>query len=98
MKYRKLGKTGLNVSVIGLGTWQLGGEWGKNFTQDEVNAMLRRGQELGINFIDTAEGYGDHLSESLSGTGARGSRGKWSSGRACGHPVSGFGKARGGGD
>lgn len=67
MKYRRLGKTGLNVSVIGIGTWQFGGEWGIEFKQDEVDAILDRGQELGINFIDTAECYGDHLSESFIG-------------------------------
>jgi aryl-alcohol dehydrogenase-like predicted oxidoreductase len=33
MRYRRLGRTGLDVSVIGVGTWQLGGEWGKEFTQ-----------------------------------------------------------------
>jgi len=67
MKYRTLGKTGLDVSVIGIGTWQFGGEWGIQFTQDEVDAILDKGQELGINLIDTAECYGDHLSESFIG-------------------------------
>ncbi|MDN4068937.1 aldo/keto reductase [Paenibacillus vini] len=67
MKFRRLGKTELNVSVIGIGTWQFGGEWGLQFTQDEVDAILDKGQELGINLIDTAECYGDHLSESFIG-------------------------------
>lgn len=67
MKYRKLGKTGLNVPVVGIGTWQFGGEWGLNYTQAEVDAILDRGRELGINLIDTAECYGDHLSESFIG-------------------------------
>ncbi len=67
MKYRRLGKTGRKVSVIGIGTWQFGGEWGKSFSQDEVNRILGRGKELGINLIDTAECYGDHLSERLIG-------------------------------
>ncbi|MNZ36652.1 General stress protein 69 [compost metagenome] len=67
MKYRRLGKTELNVSVIGIGTWQFGGEWGIQFAQPDVDAILDKGQELGINLIDTAECYGDHLSESLIG-------------------------------
>jgi myo-inositol catabolism protein IolS len=67
MKYRKLGKTELGVSVIGLGTWQFGGEWGKDFTQKEVDEILSRAKELGINLIDTAECYGDHLSEKFIG-------------------------------
>lgn len=67
MKYRKLGKTGMDVSVIGLGTWQFGGEWGKDFTQKEVDAILHKANEYGINFIDTAECYGDHLSETFIG-------------------------------
>ncbi len=67
MKYRRLGKTELEISVIGLGTWQFGGEWGKQYEQAEVDAILDKGQALGINFIDTAECYGDHLSEALIG-------------------------------
>jgi aryl-alcohol dehydrogenase-like predicted oxidoreductase len=67
MKYRTLGKTGLRVSVIGMGTWQFGGEWGVNFTQEQVTPLFRKALELGINFIDTAECYGDHLSERFIG-------------------------------
>jgi aryl-alcohol dehydrogenase-like predicted oxidoreductase len=68
VKYRRLGKTELNVSVVGVGTWQFGGDWGKKFNQDEVDAILSRAKELGINLIDTAECYGPHhLSESFIG-------------------------------
>lgn len=67
MKYRRLGKTELNVSVVGVGTWQFGGEWGMDFTQAEVDQILHKAKELGINLIDTAECYGDHLSERLIG-------------------------------
>lgn len=67
MKYRRLGKTELHVSVVGVGTWQFGGEWGMDFTQGEVDQILDKAKELGINLIDTAECYGDHLSEQLIG-------------------------------
>lgn len=67
MKYRRLGKTEMKVSVIGVGTWQFGGEWGHHFTQAEVDAVLDRAGELGINLLDTAECYGDHLSEAFIG-------------------------------
>ena len=67
MQYRRLGKTELNVSVIGVGTWQFGGEWGHDYTQLEVDQILNQAKEEGINFIDTAECYGDHLSESFIG-------------------------------
>jgi aryl-alcohol dehydrogenase-like predicted oxidoreductase len=67
MRYRVLGSTGLRVSVIGIGTWQFGGEWGHSFNQGEVDSILDQAAELGINLIDTAECYGDHLSERLIG-------------------------------
>ena len=67
MRYRNLGGTGLRVSVIGLGTWQYGGEWGRTFSQAQTDAILDKACELGINLIDTAECYGDHLSERLIG-------------------------------
>lgn len=67
MKYRRLGRTDVNVSVIGVGTWQFGGEWGRSYTQPEADAILNRAKERGINLIDTAECYGDHTSERLIG-------------------------------
>ncbi len=67
MKYRTLGRTHLKVSVVGVGTWQFGGAWGKDFTQSEVDAILETAKDLGINVIDTAECYGPHLSEQLIG-------------------------------
>jgi aryl-alcohol dehydrogenase-like predicted oxidoreductase len=91
MKYRKLGKTGLKVSVIGMGTWQFGGEWGKEFAQDEVTAMLNRAKDLGINLIDTAECYGDHVSESLIGNAIDPKdRGDWIIATKFGHKYHGF--------
>ena len=85
MKYRRLGKTGLNVSVIGVGTWQFGGEWGKTFTQDEVDRMFARAGDLGINLVDTAECSGDHLSESLVGGANKGRRDRWVVATKFGH-------------
>jgi len=68
MIYRKLGTTDLVSSIIGLGTWQFSGEWGKKFTKEKVYKILDTATPLGINFIDTAECYGDHLSEKLIGS------------------------------
>lgn len=86
MKFRRLGKTNLKVSVIGVGTWQFGGEWGQAFTQSEVDAILDRAQELGINLIDTAECYGDHLSEAFIGDYlSRRKRGDWVVATKFGH-------------
>jgi aryl-alcohol dehydrogenase-like predicted oxidoreductase len=89
MKYRVLGSTGLKVSVIGIGTWQFGGEWGKVFEQSEVDAMFRRGKELGINLIDTAECYGDHLSEQMVGRAIKGEREDWIVATKFGHKFHG---------
>ncbi len=87
MKYRRLGKTDLNVSVVGVGTWQFGGDWGKQYTQKDADAILERARELGINLIDTAECYGpDHLSESLIGDYlSRGRREDWVVATKFGH-------------
>lgn len=85
MKYRRLGKTDIRVSVIGIGTWQLGGEWGRAFQQAEVDVMLERAAELGVNLIDTAECYGNHLSEKLIGRAIKGRREKWIIATKFGH-------------
>lgn len=85
MQYRRLGKTELKVSVIGVGTWQFGGEWGKNFTAGEVSRLLGRAKELGINLIDTAECYGDHLAESLIGQAIEQNRTAWTIATKFGH-------------
>lgn len=89
MLYRRLGKTNLRVSVVGIGGWQLGGEWGKQFSQDEVHRMFARAQELGINLIDTAECYGDHTSESLIGGATHRNRDKWVIATKFGHRFTG---------
>jgi len=85
MKYRVLGKTALRVSVVGVGTWQFGGEWGMRCDQGMADAILGRAGELGINLIDTAECYGDHLSERLIGNFLRGQRQKWVVASKFGH-------------
>ena len=85
MKYRGLGSTGLRVSVIGVGTWQLGGEWGQRFTQQEVDQLLGRANELGVNLIDTAECYGDHLAEALIGGALHHHRDDWVVATKFGH-------------
>ena len=90
MKYRRLGKTNLRVSVIGVGSWQFGGEWGKAFTQPEVHDILVRARDLGVNLIDTAECYGDHLSERLIGNAIRGQRDDWIIATKFGHEFHGL--------
>lgn len=89
MKYRALGKTGLDVSVIGLGTHQFSGEWAKQFSEVEVRRMLERARELGINFVDTAECYGDHTVESLIGKSIKARRGDWIVATKFGHAYAG---------
>lgn len=85
MRYRRLGATELEVSVVGVGTWQFGGEWGKDFTQGEVDALIGRARELGINLIDTAECYGDHLAEALVGRAIAADRERWVVATKFGH-------------
>jgi aryl-alcohol dehydrogenase-like predicted oxidoreductase len=59
-----LGRTGLEVSRIAFGTWQLGGEWG-GFDEDEAVQAIQYARQLGINVFDTAQGYGFGASERL---------------------------------
>jgi aryl-alcohol dehydrogenase-like predicted oxidoreductase len=64
--YRNLGETGMRVSEISLGTWAFGSEWGE--VSDEGSyAVLSRAVDLGVNFLDTADVYGDGRSERLIG-------------------------------
>ena len=67
MKHRRLGKTGFEVSEVSLGTWQVGGRWGESFNEGNAKAILNRAIDEGINFIDTADVYGDGLSEKIVG-------------------------------
>jgi len=91
MRYRILGRTGLRVSVIGVGTWQFGGEWGHDFSQAEADAILDAAAESGINLIDTAECYGDHLSERLIGDYlSRRDRSRWLVATKFGHHFNSF--------
>lgn len=64
MQYRVLGRTGFNVSSISVGCWAIGGSWGK-VNDDESLAALHRALDLGVNFFDTADVYGDGHSERL---------------------------------
>jgi len=89
VKYRTLGKTGLQVSVIGLGTHQFSGEWAKEFSAGEVERMLGRARELGINFLDTAECYGDHTVESVVGKSIKSRRTEWMVATKFGHAYAG---------
>ena len=66
MNYRDLGETGMRVSEISLGTWAFGGEWG-TVSEDDAYAALNRAIDLGVNFLDTADVYGDGRSEKLIG-------------------------------
>jgi len=67
MKCRKLGKTGFEVSEISLGTWQVGGKWGDPFSHENADQILNAAIDAGVNFIDTADVYGDGESEKAVG-------------------------------
>jgi len=64
MKYRVLGKTGYQVSEIGYGAWSLGADWG-NISEEQAIETLAAVKKSGVNFIDTADVYGDGRSEKL---------------------------------
>jgi aryl-alcohol dehydrogenase-like predicted oxidoreductase len=91
MRYRLLGETTLKVSVVGIGTWQLGGEWGRSYSPDEADAIFDQAASLGINLIDTAECYGDHAAEKLAGDYlARHDRRRWIVATKFGHHFRAF--------
>lgn len=78
MKYRTLGGTGLKVSEVGFGAWAIGGNaYGNSYgpTDDETSVRaIRKAQDLGCNFFDTADAYGHGHSEELLGQALKGNR------------------------
>jgi aryl-alcohol dehydrogenase-like predicted oxidoreductase len=71
MKLRPFGNTGMNVSEIGLGAWQLANpDWGVNDKREALK-IVQKSLEVGCNFFDTAPGYGGGRSEELLGEGLR---------------------------
>ncbi len=64
MKYRALGRTGIKVSEVSFGSWAIGSSWG-TVDDEESLAALNRAVDLGVNFFDTADVYGDGRSERL---------------------------------
>jgi len=66
MKYRRFGNSGLELSEIGFGAWAIGGSWGRQSENDSLEA-LATALDNGVNFIDTAAGYGDGKSERIIG-------------------------------
>ena len=66
MEKRVWGRTGREVSVVGLGTWQLGADWGE-VREEDATAVLDAAVESGVTFFDTADVYGDGRSEQLIG-------------------------------
>jgi aryl-alcohol dehydrogenase-like predicted oxidoreductase len=70
MQYRKFGSTGWDVSEVSFGGWQLGGHWGGVDDENSLEA-LRTAYESGVNFVDTAELYGEGHSEEVIGESLR---------------------------
>src|ERR1044071_10095966 len=66
MEQRAFGRTGQRVSVVGLGTWQLGADWG-DVEESDAPAVLDAAHDAGVTFFDTADVYGDGRSEKLIG-------------------------------
>jgi myo-inositol catabolism protein IolS len=84
-----LGLTGMEVSVVGLGTWQLGGEWGRTYAAGDVAAIFDEARRQGITLVDTAECYGDHVSERLVGAAVKRDRDRWIIATKFGHRYTG---------
>jgi aryl-alcohol dehydrogenase-like predicted oxidoreductase len=67
MKTYKLGTNGPDITAIGFGTWEAGGGWGSHYSDEQAVEAMRAGFDAGINWVDTAEVYGDGRSEELVG-------------------------------
>ncbi len=86
MNYRMLGQTGLRVSEVGLGAYPIAGKqqradgsvevW-SGTSDDESVVLIHRAEELGVNLLDSAEGYGSGHSEELVGKALKGRRDRW---------------------
>jgi aryl-alcohol dehydrogenase-like predicted oxidoreductase len=90
VKKRDLGSTGIKVSEIGFGAWQLGNEkdWGK-MTNDEAVYLVNKAMDSGCNFFDTAPNYGAGKSEELLGKAFKGKRDQVVISSKCGHHSNG---------
>src|SRR4051812_28764520 len=73
MEHRPFGRTGLDVSAVGFGCWEVGGGYGQ-VEEDEFGRAVDRALDLGINCFDTAEGYGMGASERALGKALGGRR------------------------
>lgn len=88
MKLRAFGNSGIDVSEIGLGTWQVGGRWGDPFDSASAERVLQRAVEAGVNFIDTADVYSDGESEKAVGRFVRSSGQRLFVATKCGRQLS----------
>jgi aryl-alcohol dehydrogenase-like predicted oxidoreductase len=88
MNYRNLGKTGLKVSEVSLGTWQVGGGWGGEFDHASAETIINAAIDSGVNFIDTADVYDDGLSEAAVGSVVRSRRDEVFVATKCGRHLS----------
>lgn len=87
MNYRRLGKTGMKVSEVSLGTWQVGGGWGGPFDDKTAESILNKAIDEGINFIDTADVYDDKKSEAAVGRVVRSRSEEIFVGTKCGRQI-----------
>jgi len=90
MEHRRLGKSELNVSVIGLGTWAIGGTFWGPTSEAETIAAIQKAIDCGINLIDTAPIYGDGHSEEIIGKAIKGRRQQLVIATKCGARLKGI--------
>jgi methylglyoxal reductase len=72
MKTRPLGTSGIELSVIGYGAWEASSHWGADFDDQQIIAAIHAGADAGINWVDTAEGYGPHTTQEIDGRALKG--------------------------